>query len=143
MCKEQDQKDLGEVDMKKSAYIENGIIYIAEAEKPVERLVLLIDGESDVLLTYGDVCYVQSKLDMFNAMAQEFTLANLCNPYSALCMVNAFNLPIEKQCYMLRRCIEYTASGFCKNIYEHMNAGDLEAWLDVEMARVPLDVYGK
>jgi len=143
MCKEQDQMDLGEIDMKKSAYIENGIIYIAEAETPVKRLAIVIDGESDMLLTYGDVCYVQPKIDTFNAMAQKFAMAGLSNPYSALCMVNAFNLPIEKQCYMLRRCIEYTASGFCKNIYEHMDTGDLETWLDAEMARVPLDVYGK
>lgn len=118
----------------KTAYIENGEVFFTATDKAVKDLALMIDIDSDVLLSYGDPETVNQKLNALTDKAKTL-FGNL-----AILQLKTDNFTAEQRCYVIRRAVEYTATGFCKALAEHAKTGDFTEWLNAEMAKLPLDL---
>lgn len=119
------------------ARVECGSIYAADG-RIVERPALVVDEESDALLSWGEAAAVEAK---YETLTRSLAAAGL--DASAVVMITMDDLALsrEEQCYVVRRCVEYSASGFQSALCRELRSGrDPRPWLRAEMARVPIDV---
>lgn len=120
--------------MNKTAYIFDSSVYLSASGAIVEDLALLIDAESDVLLSYG-------KPELVNARFNQIVTKPVFGS-GTFCVVT-FKADVftpEQRCYVIRRAAEYSASGFCKELAVRAENGSLPGWLASEMVRVPIEL---
>ena len=99
----------------------------------LERPALLVDTESDVLLAYGNYIDVKTKFDKYTGKKVPTELKK------NIAMFTFDNLPNKDVIYILRRAIDYTASGFIRNLAQKYCEPDFMDWLKAEMLRVPVE----
>ena len=117
--------------MPKSAYLYCGSIYNAR-DQIVDNPSILIDGENDVFLGWGNAEAMYKKM---KASSSLFTALTVESP---LTVVELSPLPKDVACYILRRMMEYPASGFISQFLEHRDDPNALEWLASEMQRVPI-----
>lgn len=117
--------------MLKSAYLYCGSIYNAR-DQIVDTPSILIDGENDIFLGWGNTEAMYAKMKASNAL---FTTLGVETP---LTVVDLSPLPKDVACYIIRRMMEYTASGFVWRFLEHQDDPNALEWLAAEMQRVPI-----
>lgn len=104
----------------------------------IENPALLIDEASGVLLSWGEKNLVEAK---YQALLAGYNQIGMDTTDIVFLAMNNFAFTREEQCYIIRRCVEYTASGFQTRVCQIAKSGqDPRAWLAEEMARVPIDV---
>lgn len=119
------------------ARVRDGSIYSASGGI-VENPALLIDEESGTLLSWGERDMVEAK---YQALLTGYGRAGMDAGKLMFLAMDNFAFSREEQCYIIRRCVEYTASGFQAKVCQAARSGqDPKAWLAKEMARVPIDV---
>lgn len=119
----------------KTVYIRDGSIYNAVTDTFINRPAIMFDPDNDMLLAYGEYDGVCRRFDKYIEAAPD-----MCTEYVLFHLFESSLLTTEMQCYILKRAIEYTASGFIRNLNSHLGTGDLSDWIASEMARVPLDL---
>lgn len=128
----------------KTIYLENGSVWSAMTGCAIENPAILVDKDSDVLLKYGEANAVRKYYNRVLTSYQttgrnpdNFVLIELDSEvYDLDSMSNSRTI----QCYILKRAIEYSASGFLPNLIDHIAKGDVADWLEEQMQRVPLDL---
>lgn len=120
-------------------HIENGCLISNYSGYQIVEPSICIDTESDTLMTWGSADEVNKKYNNIINRCAEKHIDSLC---SGLCCINLSetSLSLEQQAYIIRRCVEYTASGFCKTLCKKVAEPDCIDWLRSEMQRVPLEV---
>ena len=108
-----------------------GSIYNAR-DQIVDNPSILIDGENDVFLGWGNAEAMYKKM---KASSSLFTALKVESP---LTVVELSPLPKDVACYILRRMMEYPASGFISQFLEHRDDPNALEWLASEMQRVPI-----
>ena len=98
----------------------------------LERPTLLVDIESDTLLAYGSYTDVKARFDKYTGPNVPAELKN------NIVMFTFDNLPNQDIIYILRRAINYTASGFVRHLAQKYCEPDFTDWLKAEMERVPI-----
>lgn len=98
----------------------------------IERPTMLVDTDSDVLLNYGNYADVKTKFDKYTGKNIPAELK------SSIAMFTFDTLPNKAIIYILKRAINYTASGFVKNLAKKYCEPDFQTWLNAEMLRVPI-----
>ena len=119
------------------AKVIDGSIYTCNGNI-LEHPALAIDQETGTLISWGDLEMVERKYEKTLAA---YATAGL--PAGKLCIVAMDDAKFtrEEQCYVIRRCVEYTASGFQTELCRQAASGtDPKAWLAAELARGPIDV---
>lgn len=114
-----------------------GSIYDNMSDEVLEHPAFILDAETGTLHVYGNIADVRHRYDtMINRMSKVGMSIN------GLLLVEMDNLAMsrEEQCYVLKRCIEYTASSFQRDLCIHLYHGDVVDWVRSEMVRFPLDL---
>lgn len=127
---------------KSVCHVQYGSIY-SNSDAIIENpaVVLSFDPNVTTLLYWGDLPNVQAK---FDNLIKRYSAAKMPTDNILLVELNHPQMSREEQCYILRRCIEYTASHFqvkFSSILLGLDKTDLLKWLREEMAKVPIDVY--
>lgn len=117
----------------KQCYIENGNLIDGVSKKVIERPAVLIDVKDDTILKYGEYESVAEKMSDMTRMY----MALGCE--SDLKLHELSELPVNQQCYIIMRMLNYTQSGFVRAFGEKAVSPDAEQWLENEMKRVPID----
>lgn len=119
------------------ARVECGSIYSADG-RIVERPALVVDEASDALLSWGEAAAVETK---YLTLTRRLAEAGLDAGAVVMITMDDLALSREEQCYVVRRRVEYSASGFQSALCRELRSGrDPRPWLRAEMARVPIDV---
>lgn len=128
--------------MKHNVYMEYGSIYNSHTGCIIEHPAILFDKDSAVVLSWGDAETVKAKL---LSTASAYSKAGMDYAKDCLLMLefNGFGLTREEQCYIMRRAVEHTATGFQKELCEHALKEDFREWLKNEMSKLPLDLTEK
>lgn len=115
-------------------HVESGSIYNNIAEKFIDRPAILLDAETGTVLRWGEFAACSETFDTTHAAFKSNGIP--CD----LLMLDLSDSPLnaDEVCYLIRRCVEYTASGFQSALCEHVRLGDAEDWLRSEMRRVPI-----
>lgn len=93
-----------------------------------------------VLMSWGDRSVIEAKYK--DMVAKYHALGCTTDGLLLITLDNAKMSRVE-QCYILRRCIDYTASGFHTKLCDMLNSdGDFLSWLRLEMQSVPINVEG-
>ena len=109
---------------------------LAHGDTPIEEPAILIDPDGPgTLLSWGEKNHVQAR---FVALAPVYK--TIKGDETGLRLIELGSLSREEQCYVIRRCVEYTASGFHAAICKALESGDAREWLHAEMERVPIKV---
>ena len=143
--------------MAKSVYMYSGSIYCDATGGIIERPAILINPREDMLIAYGDEEHVSARFDKYRAaspeLASEMVLIGLSNGLDG---VDGQSLTRKEQCYVMRRAIDYTLSGFITKLYEHLvdelddsrpdhlppkYGQNVKEWIASEMVRLPIDLY--
>ena len=119
---------------RRSPYLYRGSIY-SPAGTAIDRPAVLIDHESDILIKYGNADDVEASFD--RAMASPVLSKGLAMIELGSGMPGSPSSR-EQQCYILKRAVEYTASGFCRGLYEHALDGTLAEWIARKMSDMPI-----
>lgn len=104
----------------------------------IENPSILIDG--DVFLKYGefDVVnnYFSRVVEGYTSMLQSIHELGLIrfDKYSSS------EFTVKDICYILRRCMEFSASGFAEKLRLNFGTSEFLDWLRSEQERIPLQV---
>lgn len=98
----------------------------------LERPAIIVDAESDTLIAYGDYMDVKIKFDKYTRPNVPDILKH------GITMLTFDTLSNQEIIYILNRAVNYTASGFIKNLTKKHCDPDVRTWLDTEMQRVPV-----
>ena len=120
--------------MRKNIWVENGSVFCDATSSCIEHPALLLDYESDLLMKYGEAEYVQGFLSRVAAANSEYA-ASL-----SVLELNTLLFTPEECAYVIKRALEYSASGFVRTIQERMLDGSLKSWISSAMMRVPLEI---
>ena len=112
-----------------SLYIQFGSLYSLNGIE-IERPTILIDPEMDMIYAWGKFENISKKQIRFHNAGIE-TVA-----------VELKHLPKNVTAYIILRMMNYTASGFIRNFYNHRNDIDT-TWLLNEMDRLPIKIPNK
>lgn len=121
---------------KKGFYILNGEIWNEYQEKPIHELSIIIDTEMSVVLAYGESEWTDPKYE-------QMTMLYLDKRECPIVLLKFDNnkSTVEQRCYVLRRCVDCSASNFPRELCARREDPGLEDWLEAEMKRVPLSLY--
>lgn len=122
--------------MRKNIWVENGSVFCDATDSYIEHPALLLDYESDLLMKYGESEYVRGFLSKVSAANCEYA-ASL-----SVLELNTLLFTPEECAYIMKRALEYSASGFIRALQERMLDGSLKSWISSEMSRVPLEIAG-
>lgn len=126
-------------------YLRDGDIINAITDEPIRDPALFIDWETSCVHGYGPK---KGVFDKYNRVTDTYLKAGLPEMASTLMYLelNEMLLTVEQRCYILKRCAEFSATHFpaelCSKV-QHSSPDDVIAWLNAEMARVPLDLTRK
>lgn len=112
---------------------EIGMIVHRDSGIPVVEPAILFDADCGTLHGAGSYESLEKKYQkMMKRLEQSGIKWNL------IFIRLADTLSLDEQCYVLRRCIETSASQFPLQLYRHFNDGDALEWLRSEMERVKI-----
>lgn len=120
-------------------YMYSGSIYNSEG-CIIEEPAILVDRNTGVLHGWGNMDVVKAKFDRF---AAAYSDADMGNELESLMMIelSKYKVTREMACYIMRRAVEFTASGFIEALCRELAEGENPAaWLKAEMERLPLDL---
>lgn len=119
------------------ATVQYGSIY-SQSGDIIENPALIINESTGTLLSWGEYNMVEAE---FTAMTSSYIKSGIPTKNITLINLSESTLSPEEQCYIIRRCVEYTASGFQTRLCQTAKTGkDPKAWIADEMVRVPIDV---
>lgn len=110
---------------------------------PIERPAILIDKSTGCIHGWGNSDVVTAKF--INAVSA-YVKAGMQEMADDLMVIDMTNtvLSTEQKCYLLKRCVEYTASGFQTELVKIASGttqlDNIENWLTEQMKRVPIDL---
>lgn len=116
--------------MHQSAYLYSGSLY-SPTGRIVETPSVLVDPGMDMILTWGEPEYVQREFDRIDSAAP--------NLAKNLEIIELSGLTKPQACYVIRRMMEFTASGFVTELCRKLSEPDALSWLKAEMSRVPIE----
>lgn len=120
-------------------YVYAGSIYSETTGGIVEEPAILVDVRTGTLHGTGEADVLLAKLDEAGGKAVRAGCPDLTADWVVLRLADPeHGMSREMQCYVLNRCIEYTASGFPSRLCREAAAGTAIEWLEAEMARVPI-----
>lgn len=129
--------------LKNAVYLENGTIVNNYSKTGIENPALLLDCETGALFKWGNKDAVYASYIKASEAYQKTGALDMAERLMYI-ELDAMQLTPEQRCYILKRCIQYTASRFqtelCSKIQHDTGDGACIAWLNAEMARVPLDL---
>lgn len=104
--------------------------------KIIKSPTVLIDVEEDTLIKWGDYESVYPVFEKY---------ASVMKGISTPALIELSDLLPQDQCYIIRRMVEYTVSGFVRNLGERVGANtkDILDWLHAEMQRNPINCNSK
>lgn len=119
-------------------YVLDGELRHAGNNTPVAAPAVLInvdpvDTGMATVLRCGEAVVLQKELESKSPMYAASGLGKL------VLIEITKDADLETQCYVLRRCLEFSASSFPAELCRRMEDGTAGAWLTEEMQRVPLN----
>lgn len=126
-----------------NCYIENGSIINNLSNTIIEQPALLISKDSGCLHGWGESENVKARFAKF---ITAYTKAGMRDEINDLTLIelSQFKISREMACYILRRAVEFTATGFTTELCEQLTSGKNPlAWLKNEMSRIPINIYEK
>lgn len=133
------------ISTKNAVYLENGDIINNYTGTPIKEPAMVIDHETGCILSWGPKTSVYAA---YLNMTEKYQNAGMNDMAEQLMYIelDEMHLTPEQRCYVLKRCVEYTASGFqtalCLKLQYGDSARTLE-WLNSEMSRVPITLTDK
>ena len=127
--------------MSQVAYVAFGSVYDAMHGNIIETPAIIVDTSSGCMHKYGEADNVRRRYD---EMYRKLVAAGLKNMAGDLFYLelNPEFFTAEERCYVLRRCVEYSASPFPKELCERARTAsstdDVRTWLRAEMTRIPI-----
>lgn len=123
-------------------YMENGSIVNSYSGCIIEDPAILVSKNADTLHGWGNEGSVNAK---FMKLASAYQAAGFLDDLLDLKFIqlNKFRISREMACYVIRRAVEYTVTGFITKFCEEIEHGDPEAFLKKEMERIPIDLNEK
>lgn len=105
----------------------------------IERPAILVSKTQDMMFGYGDFDALDRKLA---TTAAAYRTAGFPEEADDLLLIelDSYRMSREQACYIIRRAMEFTASGFILALYREISGGSPVEWLQSEMARIPLDL---
>ena len=124
------------------AYVKDGKLYNNITQKFVRNPAYIIDSNLGTVHGWGEAVDVRQK---YLGITRQFTSLGFDKiAASYMCVEMRDALPAEMQAYVIRRLVEYSATDFGLKLYEEVSNGDVKAWLEQEMKRVPMKLeYGE
>lgn len=125
-----------------TCYMGGGSIINAITGSIIERPAVLVSKEADTIHGWGDLENVKTRFDKF---CRGYSMAGMTEELNDLMLIelSEYKISREKACYVLRRMTEFTATGFIREFCKRLMDKNLAAWLDSEMARIPIDTNKK
>lgn len=105
----------------------------------IERPAILVSKTQDMMFGYGDFDALDRKLA---TTAAAYRTAGFPEEADDLLLIelDSYRMSREQACYIIRRAMEFTASGFILALCREISGGSPVEWLQSEMARIPLDL---
>lgn len=124
-------------------YMEGGSIINSHSGSIIENPALLADIELGCLYGWGEMDSVMAKFKKFTDAYRKTGDADITKSLAVI-ELSQYKISREEACYVLRRAVEYTATGFIEELYKQVTEGpDALAWLKSEMERVPISLEEK
>ena len=124
-------------------YMDCGSIINSATGGIIEQPAILVSKADDIVYGWGNMDKVEAKFE-------KYTMTRLQAGYKEemedlmLIEFSEYKITREMACYVLRRAIEFTATGFITNLCHEITEGsDPIAWLRAEMERIPINVNQK
>lgn len=127
---------------KHACYMECGSIINGYTGGIIENLALLMSKNTDCLHGWGNAETVQKKFEKY---ADAYQKAGMTEDLENLMYVelSEYKVSREMACYILRRAVEFTATGFIRNLCTEIEKGNPVAFVEKEMERIPVDINEK
>lgn len=116
--------------MHQSAYFYNGSLYTLTG-RIIETPSVLVDAGMDMILTWGEPEDIRTEFNRITSAVPGFS--------ERLEVIELSGLDKKQACYVIRRMMEFTASGFVRALCAKSRDPDVMAWLEAEMTRVPIE----
>ena len=119
-------------------YLDKGTLFFPSGVG-IQNPAILISRD-DVFHKYGESKDVERD---FQGRTEAYSRVGLGDESDKLMFISFdtfLGIPIESVTYIIRRMMEYTATGFVSNFIKHIDEPDFLTWLESEMERVPIDV---
>lgn len=114
---------------------QSACLYAGSLYTPTGRIVetpsVLVDPGMDMILTWGEPECVQREFDRIDSAAPGLA--------KNLKIIELSKLTKPQACYVIRRMMEFTASGFVTGLCRKLSEPDALSWLEAEMSRVPIE----
>ena len=122
-------------------YLYKGSIYDMNGSI-IKHPALLFDKKDDCLQGFGEA---ENLIPKLHRMADAFHRLGFPDMAASLMLIDFSNasfrrLTNEEICYILRRAIEFTATGFLTELAKHTINPDFKTWVQSEMKRIPIDL---
>ena len=124
-------------------YMEGGSIINGVTGGIIERPAILVSKKEDTIHGWGNLDNVEAR---FKKYASAYKKAGMQEGLEDLMLIelSEFKITREMACYVIRRAVEFIATGFIRNLCHELTAGsDPVAWLKSEMRRIPIDMDAK
>lgn len=119
--------------------IENGSILITSTGRMINHLAMLFDTDTGCIHAWGERDSVEHK---YKRMISAMETAGMNTKCILFVEFGDMQLTVEERCYILKRCVEHTASGFQLELCQRLITNrDLIEYLRSEMQRVPINLY--
>lgn len=103
-----------------------------------------IIAEDDVFVRFGEYETLNDRVnrECNEAFSQRDAILEMGIPFimPVQTVISLENFESATACYVIRRMVEYSASGFVSKFFQKIQEPDVDAWLNAEMTRVPIDV---
>lgn len=112
---------------------------ITSTGQMINHLAMLFDTDTGCIHAWGERDSVEHK---YKRMVSTMEAAGMNTKCILLVEFGDTQLTVEDRCYILKRCVEHTASGFQLELCQRLITNrDLIKWLRSEMHRVPINLY--
>ncbi len=115
-------------------YMEGGSIINGVNGYVIENPTILVSGSEDMIFGYGNTENVEKRLERYRGKVKNLTLIEL----------SEYKITREMACYVIRRAVEYTGTGFIAALCRELAKNpDPVSWIKSEMERVSIDLSEK
>ena len=115
----------------KTAYISDGGLF-KTGDVPVKHPCILVDGEYDILICWGE------RRDMQARLAATKSLYNVYGWRNHLSVIDLSPMPAEMALYAIRRGTDCIDSDFIQELFNRQKDSGIQNWLEKEMEKVPI-----
>lgn len=119
-------------------YLYQGTLFFP-SDVGIQNPAILISRD-DVFHKYGESKDVERELQELIEAYSKIGLHDESNKLIFISFDTFLGIPMESVAYIIRRMMEYTATGFVSDFIKHIDKPDFLTWLESEMKRVPIDV---